>query len=113
MIFLGREISEQRNYSEQIAQQIDNEVKTLVTQAYERAMNILTQYRSKLDELSERLMKVETVDSAEFEAMFADAPKFERPRYTPIPATTTPQPKQDTPPSSERGSLPPLAPSPA
>lgn len=115
LVFLGREISEQRNYSEQVAQQIDNEVKNLVTQSYDRAMNILVQYRHKLDELAERLIKVETVDAAEFEAIFADAPKFERPRYTPIPATTSAPnaPKQETPPSSERGAMPPLAPSPA
>lgn len=115
LVFLGREISEQRNYSELVAQQIDNEVKSLVMQAYERAISILTQYRDKLDELADRLIKVETVDAVEFEAIFADAPKFERPRYTPIPATTpsTNTPKQEPPPSSERGALPPLAPSPA
>jgi len=119
LVFLGREISEQRNYSEQVAQQIDNEVKNLVMQSYDRAISILTQYRNKLDELAERLIKVETVDAAEFDAMFADAPKFERPRYTPIPATPSAPsvpsaPKQEAPPSSsERGALPPLAPSPA
>lgn len=114
LVFLGREISEQRNYSEEVAQEIDNEVKALVMQSYDRAIKILTQYRNKLDELADRLIKVETVDAAEFEAIFADAPKFDRPRYTPIPASTpSPQPKQDTPPSSERGALPPLAPSPA
>src|SRR5581483_9383478 len=88
LVFLGREISEQRNYSEQVAQEIDAEVRRLVTDAYQRALDILTKYRSKLDELADRLIKVETVDAAEFEAMFADAPKFERPRYTPVPATT-------------------------
>ncbi|MBI4671105.1 MAG: ATP-dependent metallopeptidase FtsH/Yme1/Tma family protein [Chloroflexi bacterium] len=115
LVFLGREISEQRNYSEEVAQQIDNEVKNLVMQSYDRAIAILTQYRNKLDELADRLIKVETVDAAEFEAIFADAPKFERPRYTPIPATTSAPnaPKAETPPSSERGALPPLAPSPA
>ena len=116
LVFLGREISEQRNYSEQVAQQIDSEVKILVVQSYGRAQDILTRYRHKLDELADRLIKVETVDAAEFEAMFADAPQHERPRYLPIPAgsnTQLPAPKQETPPSSERGTLPPLAPSPA
>ncbi len=115
LVFLGREISEQRNYSEQVAQQIDSEVKLLVVQAYGRAQDILTRYRNKLDELADRLIKVETVDAAEFEAMFADAPQHERPRYLPIPAGNPqqPAPKQETPPSAERGTLPPLAPSPA
>lgn len=115
LVFLGREISEQRNYSEQVAQQIDHEVKVLVVQAYSRAQDILTRYRHKLDELAERLIKVETVDAAEFEAMFADAPQQERPRYLPIPAgTASPaSTKQEPPPSSAPGALPPLAPSPA
>jgi cell division protease FtsH len=115
LVFLGREISEQRNYSEQVAQDIDSEVRRLVTEAYTRANDILLKYRNKLEELSDRLIKVETVDAAEFEAMFEDAPKFERPRYVPIPATTsTPSaPKPETPQSSERGAIPPLAPSPA
>jgi cell division protease FtsH len=115
LVFLGREISEQRNYSEQVAQEIDAEVRRLVTDSYQRALDILTKYRNKLDELADRLIKVETVDAAEFEAMFADAPKIERPRYTPVPATTgaTTTSKPETPPSSERGALPPLAPSPA
>ncbi|GIL16074.1 MAG: ATP-dependent zinc metalloprotease FtsH [Chloroflexota bacterium] len=115
LVFLGREISEQRNYSEQVAQDIDSEVRRLVTEAYDRATEILTKYQHKLVELSDRLIKVETVDAAEFEAIFADAPKFDRPRYTPIPITTNAptMPKPETPSSSERGALPPLAPSPA
>src|SRR5512142_2151351 len=64
LVFLGREISEQRNYSEQVAEDIDNEVKRIISSAYNRAKEVLTSYRAKLDELSERLMKVETVDGA-------------------------------------------------
>src|SRR5919199_1000894 len=86
LVFLGREISEQRNYSEEVAQQIDAEVKAIITHAYDRAKDILNRYRHKLDELSERLIKVETVDAAEFEAMFQDQPQSERPSYVPIPA---------------------------
>lgn len=116
LVFLGREISEQRNYSEDVAQDIDAEVRRLVTESYDRANEILTKYHSKLDELADRLIKVETVDAAEFEAMFADSPQHERPRYIPTPAgssTPAPQQRQETPSSSERGALPPLAPSPA
>lgn len=115
LVFLGREISEQRNYSEEVAQLIDAEVKTIITQAYDRAKDILTRYRTKLDELSDRLIKVETVDAAEFEAMFADQPQQERPRYVPVPPTgsAAPSPKPEVPPSSNPGVLPPLAPSPA
>jgi cell division protease FtsH len=86
LVFLGREISEQRNYSEEVAEEIDAEVKGIITNAYERAKDVLTRYRYKLDELADRLMKVETVDQAEFEALFADEPKHERPAWKPIPA---------------------------
>lgn len=86
LVFLGREISEQRNYSEEVAEQIDSEVKRIITNAYERAKEILTRYRYKLDELSDRLIKVETIDQQEFDALFADHPREERPRYAPIPA---------------------------
>jgi cell division protease FtsH len=86
LVFLGREISEQRNYSEEVAEQIDSEVKRIITTAYDRAKEILTRYRYKLDELSDRLIKIETIDQSEFEAMFADHPREERPHYAPIPA---------------------------
>ncbi len=70
MVFLGREISEQRDYSDAIAQEIDNEVRGLITAAYGRAMDILNQYREKLDAIAQRLMEVETIDAAEFERIF-------------------------------------------
>lgn len=70
MVFLGREISEQRDYSDAIAQEIDNEVRGLITAAYGRAMDLLNQYREKLDAIAQRLMEVETMDAAEFERIF-------------------------------------------
>nr|WP_290670536.1 ATP-dependent zinc metalloprotease FtsH [Ardenticatena sp.] len=69
MVFLGREIAEQRNYSEEVAQMIDEEVRKLVTQAYERARQILIQHRDQLERLAKRLMEVETMNRAEFEAL--------------------------------------------
>ncbi len=71
LVFLGREIGEQRNYSEEIAEAIDMEVRRLVHEAHERARDIVRTYRSKLDELARRLIEQETVDAAEFAAMFA------------------------------------------
>jgi cell division protease FtsH len=71
LVFLGREIGEQRNYSEEIAEAIDMEVRRLVHDAHERARDIVRTYRSKLDELAHRLIEQETVDAAEFAAMFA------------------------------------------
>ncbi|MBK8616577.1 MAG: ATP-dependent zinc metalloprotease FtsH [Anaerolineales bacterium] len=70
MIFLGREISEQRDYSELVAQKIDVEVRKLVDDAYKVTKKILTKYRKELDTLAKRLLEVESVNRAEFEAIF-------------------------------------------
>jgi cell division protease FtsH len=77
LIFLGREISEQRDYSESIAERIDAEVRVLVQQAHDRARSLLTQYRAQLDAVAQRLIELETIDRAEFERVFAEpvAPK--------------------------------------
>ncbi len=70
LIFLGREISEQRDYSEAVAQEIDSEVRRLVNEAYDKARQILIQYRDKLDAVAKRLLEVETVSREEFESIF-------------------------------------------
>src|SRR5947208_497204 len=70
LVFLGREISEQRNYSDEIAYEIDKEVRALVDEAYERAREILTTYRDKLIEISELLIQRETLEGEEFETLF-------------------------------------------
>jgi cell division protease FtsH len=71
LVFLGREITEQRDYSEEVAKQIDAEVKRIIDTAYERAMSILKEHRDKLDQLAKRLIEVETVEGAELEALLA------------------------------------------
>jgi cell division protease FtsH len=76
LVFLGREISEQRNYSEEVAEQIDNEVKRIISSAYAKAKEILTTYREKLDAISSRLVHEETIEGPEFEAMFGETPKL-------------------------------------
>ena len=70
LIFLGREISEQRDYSESIAERIDAEVKELISEAYNRARDILTKYRVQLDNIANRLIEIESIDRAEFERVF-------------------------------------------
>lgn len=70
LVFLGREISEQRDYSDQVAQTIDEEVQKLVNEAYTLAKDILNQYRDKLIEISEHLLEVETLNKEEFDALF-------------------------------------------
>jgi cell division protease FtsH len=72
LIFLGREISEQRDYSETIAEKIDEEVRRLVQEAYERAEDILTSYRNQLDKIAEALIEFETIDRDKFEQLFTE-----------------------------------------
>ncbi len=71
LVFLGREIGERRNYSEEVAEAIDTEVRRLVREAHDQAREIVRTYRAKLDELAHRLIEKETVDASEFAAMFA------------------------------------------
>jgi cell division protease FtsH len=70
MIFLGREISEQRDYSEAIAEKIDQEVRDLVNSAYKTAKELMSKYRKELDAVAGRLLEVETLNRDEFEAIF-------------------------------------------
>lgn len=78
MVFLGREISEQRNYSEEVAVKIDNEVKAIIDEAYSRATEILTKYMTQLTQIVGVLMEKETIDGTEIDQFF-EAPK-PRPR---------------------------------
>ncbi len=71
MIFLGREISEQRNYSDEVAAKIDAEVREIIDRAYERAKEALTTHREVLDRLAALLKEKETIEGDEFEALFA------------------------------------------
>jgi cell division protease FtsH len=70
LIFLGREISEQRDYSEAVAQKIDGEVRKLVDDAYKTTKKLLTKYRKELDAVAQKLLEVESINRAEFEAIF-------------------------------------------
>ena len=70
MIFLGREISEQRDYSEAVAEQIDAEVRKIVDDSYKLARKLLTKYRKQLDAVAQKLLEVETLTREDFEAIF-------------------------------------------
>ncbi len=62
MVFLGRDIAEQRDYSERTAEEIDEEVRRIVEEAHERCREVLREHRGKLDELAEALIEVETLE---------------------------------------------------
>jgi cell division protease FtsH len=83
LIFLGREISEQRDYSEAVAEQIDNEVRHLVNESHAKAQQILLQYRDKLDAVAQKLLETETLTREEFEAIFP--PPIPKRSGTPVP----------------------------
>ncbi|MBN1440601.1 MAG: ATP-dependent zinc metalloprotease FtsH [Anaerolineales bacterium] len=83
LIFLGREISEQRDYSDQVANEIDAEVRKIVNGAYDEAKALLTKHRDTLDRIADRLIEVETIDEEEFNRLFP-APQPKR-SGTPIP----------------------------
>ncbi len=68
-VFLGREIYGERDYSEQFAEEIDNEVKRIIQAQYQRAKKILLDNRAKLDLLARVLIEQETLDRPAFEEL--------------------------------------------
>lgn len=74
LVFLGREINEQRNYSDEIAFEIDKEIRQLIDEAYLRAKQLLTEHHEKLDAIAMLLMERETIEADELEALF-DSPR--------------------------------------
>ncbi len=100
LVFLGREIAEQRNYSEKVAEEIDEEVRRIIDHAYQVAKKILMENRGKLDQIARRLVEVETLESDELQRVFnapldeqfppaiapgSEAPKGEKPKDEPQP----------------------------
>ena len=73
MIFLGREIGEQKNYSEKVAEIIDEEVKGLIERAYLTATRILTEHKVQLDLIATTLVKEETIEAEQFETLLKSA----------------------------------------
>jgi cell division protease FtsH len=70
LVFLGREISEQRDYSDKIAQEIDEEVHNIIERAYNTARKVLTSNKEKLNQLAQELMTHETLDEPELNKIF-------------------------------------------
>jgi cell division protease FtsH len=108
LVFLGREIGEQRNYSDETSKTIDEEVRAIVDRAFDRASQVLETHRDRLDALAAKLIAEETVDSDGFESLFADLPPKENlhglpprkpradggePVVAPVPAIKTGAPK--------------------
>ncbi len=74
LVFLGREIGEQRNYSDDVAKQIDEEVRAIIDRGYARALDVLTRHKDRLVKLAEVLVAEESIEREQFDALFADIP---------------------------------------
>ena len=77
MVFLGREISQQRDYSNDVAETIDDEIHDIISRAYESAQKAITENMAKLTQLSKYLLENETVESDVLEQIWSTPPSAE------------------------------------
>jgi len=91
-VFLGREIGEQRDYGEQAAEDIDAEVRRILTHAYDRAKQILSDNRDKMEVLVKALMERETLDRNSFEEIMKGNNPFDGLNRPPTPPPAAPAP---------------------
>ncbi len=84
-IFLGREITQHRDYSEDTAIQIDKEVKRIVNGGYENAKNLLANNRETLERIAQALLDREVIDANEVKLLIEGKPLPEKPRTPPTP----------------------------
>ncbi|HEY2546315.1 MAG TPA: ATP-dependent zinc metalloprotease FtsH [Candidatus Acidoferrum sp.] len=89
-IFLGREITQHRDYSEDTAIQIDKEVKRIVNGGYENAKRILSNNRETLERIAQALLEREVIDALEVKMLMEGKPLPEKPRTPPPPAPAAP-----------------------
>ena len=69
MIFLGRELHEQRDYSEKVAEKIDEEISTMIANAFETARGIITKHKDAMEKIVKVLLEKETIEKEEFQAL--------------------------------------------
>ncbi len=110
LVFLGRDISETRNYSDATAHAIDEEVSEIISKAHRTGHDTITKHRSKLDEIAQLLIREETLDEDAFNAMFDGLPERKEralgpPRIWP-PARPWPNSRGLTPWPNSRGPQP-------
>jgi cell division protease FtsH len=77
MPFLGREFQAQADYSDEVARQIDDEIRRIIEEAHQVAQDLLTDKRDLLDGISKILMTRETIEAAEFQALVDGVPEDE------------------------------------
>jgi cell division protease FtsH len=89
-IFLGREIAQHRDFSEDTALQIDKEVKRIVNAAYDSARNLLSSNRDVLERIAQALLEREVIDASEVKLLMEGKPLPEKPRTPPPQAPPAP-----------------------
>ena len=110
LVFLGREISEERDYGDRVAEEIDEEVKSMISMAYTRAKEILITNKPRLVQLSEYLIEHETITGESLDRLFEEGGLGGEPGTPAIPpepppyAPTPPQPSIPQPAPSLGGS---------
>jgi cell division protease FtsH len=77
MVFLGREISETRNYSEKVAEEIDEEVRQIIDKAYQTTRKVLSDNRDKLDAVVVAVLEAETLEGDALTAILTGKPRDE------------------------------------
>lgn len=77
-VFLGRELGEHRNYSEDVAKRIDEEVGRILKEGFERAKEVLVKHRDYLDKIADLLIKQETIEREEFRELVKDVTPKEK-----------------------------------
>jgi cell division protease FtsH len=97
-VFLGRDISEERNYSEEVASKIDGEVRKIIESCYGVGKRLLTQSWTKVERMVGSLLEYETVEAEEVKAILDDRP-FDRVRGTEV--TATPEGQSERPAAEE------------
>ncbi len=112
-VFLGRDLGEERNYSEEIASKIDGEVRQIIESCYERGRQILTDNWAKVERMVGSLLEYETVEAEEVKAILEARP-YTRAEAQPAPAAQTPPPVEEGKRSEKPKRFPPnISPEPA
>ncbi len=99
--FLGREFSSEPDYSDEIAREIDDEIRRIVEEAHQTAKDILVEHRGALDRISKILLQRETIESEEFEQLLAGKPEAEVFPPEAEPSEPAPEPEPERKPGLE------------
>jgi cell division protease FtsH len=90
LIFLGREVDEQKDYSEETAREIDKEVQAIINEAQATAHRVINENRTQMEQLAQELMAKETVEGEELERIFSGQPPVPAGQVSPSSEETKP-----------------------